>query len=76
VKAWQASDRWGCSHAAPQSCPWCENPDGELWRDVSDYQPIYGLQSAPAPAEPRPALTLAEFVDKHWPGFWERSATR
>ena len=74
MKAWQASDRWSCDHHAPNECPWCANPDGEVWRDVSSYAPIYGLPAVAAPVEPTPALSLAEYIDKINPGFFERGA--
>lgn len=70
MKGWQASDRWGCSHFAPQSCPWCEGTDAEVWRTVAGYIPRYGL---PAPVV-EPSSTLAEWIEKVSPGFWERSA--
>lgn len=75
MKGWQASDRWGCSHAAPDGCPWCANTDAEVYRDatVADYVPIYGIpaqQAAPAAS----ALTLAEWISTVNPGFFERSA--
>lgn len=75
MKAWQASDRWGCSHVAPSSCPWCENPDAEVWRDTSDYQPIYGFPTPVVVEAPATSLTLAEWVDKNFNGFFERGAS-
>lgn len=71
----EASARWGCSHTGSESCSWCSNPDGEVWRSVDGYQPIYGFQPTPASVEPAPALTLAEWISKVNPGFWERGAT-
>ena len=70
MKGWQASARWLCDHHAPSSCPWCENPDREVWRDSSGYVPVYGVPAQPVP----PAQTLAEFIEKVSPGFFERSA--
>jgi hypothetical protein len=69
VKAADASARWWCDHHGYQSCPWCSNPDGEVWRDVSGYVPMYGL---PAPVV-EPSSTLAEWIEKFSPGFWERT---
>lgn len=69
MRAADASARWGCDHAAPQSCDWCSNPDGEIWRSVNDYVPIYGIPAQ----QPEPVSTLAEFVDAAFPGFWERA---
>lgn len=70
MRAADASARWGCSHFAPDACPWCANPDAEVWRDVSDYVPVYGI-----PAQPiAPVSTLAEFIESVSPGFFERSA--
>lgn len=70
MRAADASTRWACDHHAPSSCPWCANPDGEVWREPSSYVPMYGL---PAPAV-EPSSTLAEYIEKVSPGFWERSA--
>lgn len=76
MRAADASARWGCDHHAPNGCPWCENPDGEAartweWRrDVSDYIPMYGL---PTP-QVAPSSTLAEWIEKSNPGFFDRSA--
>lgn len=70
MKAADAAARWGCSHTAPDGCPWCQNPDGEVWRDVSGYVPTYGI---PEPVASQPQ-TLAEFIEKVSPGFFERSA--
>lgn len=75
MKAAAASDRWGCSHSAPAVCPWCQNPDAEVWRSADDYVPIYGIPAQQqAPVTP-PALTLAEQIELMNPGFWERGAT-
>ena len=71
MRAWQASARWSCDHHAPNSCPWCEGTDAEVWRDVSSYVPRYGL---PVVVEERPVSTLAEFIEKVSPGFFERGA--
>lgn len=70
MKGWQASDRWGCSHTGDQSCPWCANPDGEVWRDVSSYVPMYGIPIQ----QQAPSSTLAEYIESISPGFFERSA--
>jgi hypothetical protein len=70
VRAADASARWGCDHVAPSVCPWCANPDGEVYRDTSDYAPVYGFQ---APVV-EPSSTLAEWIEKTLsPGFWERT---
>jgi len=70
VNGLEASARWGCSHAGDQSCPWCANPDAEVWRDVSSYVPSYGT-----PAQPQgPVSILAEYIESVSPGFWERGA--
>lgn len=73
MKGWQASDRWGCDHSAPSSCPWCANPDAEVWRSSADYVPIYGIP-AQQTAAVAPALTLAEQIELMNPGFWLRGA--
>lgn len=70
MKGWQASDRWGCSHSAPASCPWCANPDAEVWRSANDYVPIYGIPVQ----QQAPVSTLAEYIESVSPGFWERGA--
>lgn len=74
MKGWQASDRWGCDHHAPASCPWCANTDAEIYRDVSDYLPIYGIPAQTVTPVTPPALTLAEQIELMNPGFWERGA--
>lgn len=70
MKGWQASDRWGCSHHAPDVCPWCSGTDAEVCRDVSSYVPIYGIPAQPV----APSSTLAEWIEKTNPGFFDRSA--
>lgn len=57
MKGWEASARWGCSHVGDQSCPWCANPDGEVWRVVPDVvavpepTPEFEALFAPYPRE-------------------------
>lgn len=70
MKGWQASDRWGCDHHAPASCPWCANTDAEVWRSAGDYVPIYGIPVQ----QQAPVSTLAEYIESVSPGFWERGA--
>lgn len=70
MRAADASARWGCTHAAPDGCPWCQNPDAEIYRDASDYVPIYGIPAQPV----APVSTLAEFIESVSPGFWERGS--
>jgi hypothetical protein len=76
VNGFEASARWGCSHAAPDACPWCSGTDAEVWRSVDGYVPVYGFPTVPVVVEaPTTSLTLAEWVDKNFNGFFERGAS-
>lgn len=40
MNGWQASARWGCSHHAPASCPWCEGTDADMRHVVASLEEV------------------------------------